>query len=164
MRFHANAMVLGATYNFLLTFEAAFPVLNGYSLQMYVSWAGQDSSNNDYQRRSSGSWFQLWTQEFSASNRDLANEGSQQLYRQRRDEALSDEQQLNSVELIQNYIVTAMQRGASFRTPHKEGGTNIYWKNGRYVRSDYGEIFQANKILKMRVNSSRCFDNFATGM
>jgi hypothetical protein len=139
LRFQANATVLGATYQFRLTFEEAFLDLNGYSLQMDVTWTVQGSGNNDYQRSSSESWFQFWTQEFSASNRNLAGRGSQQLYWQRREEALSEQQQLNSIESIQSAIVAALQWGASFRTSHKEGGTNIQWRNGVYKRSDYGD-------------------------
>jgi hypothetical protein len=139
LRFLGNATVLGANYKFQLTFEDAFPTLNSYSLQMDVSWGGHDFAYNEYQRKSSESWFRLWTQEFSSTNRDLAVGGSLQLYRQRCDEAYKAEQELKSVDSIQGVIVDAMKRGASFRTSHKEGGTNIYWKNGRYVRSDYGD-------------------------
>lgn len=139
LRFLGNATVLGATYKFLLTFVDAFPTSNSYSLQMDVSWKEQDSAYNEYQRKSSESWFRLWTQEFSAANHDLTTGGSPQLYRMRCDEAFSNEQQLKSVEAIQYAIIDEMKRGASFRTSHKEGGTNIYWKNGRYVRSDYGD-------------------------
>ncbi|MEI9863519.1 MAG: hypothetical protein WDN00_02985 [Limisphaerales bacterium] len=32
-----------------------------------------------------------------------------------------------------------MKQGASFATAHKEGGTNIRWLNGIFVRADYGE-------------------------
>ncbi len=32
-----------------------------------------------------------------------------------------------------------MKRGARFTTSHKEGGANICWANGRFVRSDYGD-------------------------
>ncbi len=139
LRFLGNATVLGANYRFMLTFEDAFPALNSYSLQMDVSWTGQDSAYAEYHRKSSESWFRLWTQEFSATNRELVTGGSPQLYHKRCDEALNEEQQLKSVDAIQHAIVDGMKRGASFRSSHKEGGTNIYWKNGRYVRSDYGD-------------------------
>ncbi len=49
------------------------------------------------------------------------------------------EQHLDSIVPIQLAIIAAMKRGASFRNSHKEGGTNIYWKSDRFVRSDYGD-------------------------
>lgn len=135
----AKATVVGADYDFLLRFEAALLEYNCYSLRMNVSWAAEASSNDDYYRRTSGSWFAFWTGDFMAANAPLANEGSAQLYRQLCDETLNSEQQLDSVPAIQQVILAAVKRGAAFRTSHKEGGTNIYWKSGRYVRSDYGD-------------------------
>ena len=40
---------------------------------------------------------------------------------------------------IQQEILTALRAGAEFRTAHKEGGTIIRWRDGRYVREDYGD-------------------------
>ena len=135
----ATANVVGADYDFLLRFEAALLEHNCYSLRMDVSWAAKASSNDDYYRQTSGSWFARWTGDFMAANAPLANEGSAQLYRQLCDETFNFEQQLDSVPAIQQTILAAVKRGAAFQTSHKEGGTNIYWKNGRYVRSDYGD-------------------------
>lgn len=57
----------------------------------------------------------------------------------RPEEALSAEQHLDSIPRIQIAILDSMKQGASFCVCHKEGGTNIYWRNGGFVRSDYGE-------------------------
>lgn len=40
---------------------------------------------------------------------------------------------------IQREILSALHGGAEFRTAHKEGGTTISWRHGRYVREDYGD-------------------------
>jgi hypothetical protein len=135
----AKATVVGAAYEFWLRFDAALPTCNGYSLTMDVSWADQASCNADYYRKTSASWFEFWTRDFLAASPPLAGEGSVQRYRQMCEEAFSAEQDLDSIAAVQGAIITAMKRGASFRTSHKEGGTNIYWKSNRFVRSDYGD-------------------------
>ncbi len=135
----ATAIVVGADYDFLLRFEAALLEKNCYSLRMDVSWAAQASNNDAYYRQTSGSWFARWTGDFMAANAPLANESSAQHYRQLCDETFNFEQELDSVPAIQQTILAAVKRGATFRTSHKEGDTKIYWKNGRYVRSDYGD-------------------------
>ncbi len=61
------------------------------------------------------------------------------LYDLRRDAALQKESQLQSISSIRTAIVAAMKQGATFSTCHKEGGTTLSWRWGRYVRSDYGD-------------------------
>ena len=46
---------------------------------------------------------------------------------------------LDSVAAVQRAIVEGMQRGGSFGTSHKEGGTSIFWRDGKFIRSDYGD-------------------------
>ncbi len=128
-----------ADYDFLLRFEAAEPTCNYYSFHMHVSWADQAPSNSDYYRKTSGSWFALWMRDFIAADHPRDSECFSQLYRQLCEEALNDDQQLDSIAAIQLAIIPALQSGASFCTSHKEGGTNIYWKSGRFMRSDYGD-------------------------
>ena len=40
---------------------------------------------------------------------------------------------------IQRQILDALRAGASFSTCHKEGGTNLVFENGRFVRIDFGD-------------------------
>lgn len=40
---------------------------------------------------------------------------------------------------IQREILAALRSGAEFRTAHKEGGTIIRWRKGRFLREDYGD-------------------------
>jgi hypothetical protein len=135
----ARATLVGAEYEFWLYFEAALEGCNCYLLTMDVSWSEQASSNSDYYCKTSGSWFDLWTQEFMAAGPPRAGDGSSQRYQQFCQDALNAERQLDSVAAIQQAIIAAMKRGATFGTAHKEGGTNIYWKGDRFIRSDYGD-------------------------
>ncbi len=136
----AKATLVGAEYNFCLCFEAALQACNFYTLKMDVSWAEQSSSNSDYYSKTSGSWFELWTRDFRAANPPFAGEDSSQQYHQLCENAMNAEQQLDSIAAIQIAIIAALKCGLSFRTSHKEGGTNIYWKNDRFVCSDYGDF------------------------
>lgn len=137
LRAHAN--VVGADYDFLLRFDTALPGCYCYSLLMVVSWGEVGLDYADYYRKTSGSWFELWTSEFEEAAPPAADEGFSQLYQQLCEEALASERQLDSVAAIQQAIIAAMKSGARFATSHKEGGTNIYWNKGRFVRSDYGD-------------------------
>lgn len=69
----------------------------------------------------------------------LPGEGSEELYRRLSDAALTAEAHLDSVAAIQQAILTGLKQGGRYSTSHKEGGTNITWRNGQFVRSDYGE-------------------------
>jgi hypothetical protein len=135
----AKANVVGADYDLLLRFEAALPSYNCYLFRLDVSCGDNASSHEDYYRKTSASWFKLWTSEFKVANPPAAGEGSSQRYHQLSEEALKSEQQFDSIVAIQQAIIVSIKRGARFGTAHKEGGTNIYWKNSRFVRSDYGD-------------------------
>jgi len=134
-----KAVVVGADYKFGLCFDAALQSRNCYSLTMDVSWAEQAAQNSDYYRKTSGSWFELWTRDFQAAAPPLVGDSMSPRYYQLCEEAMAAEQELDSIAAIQLAIIAAMKRGATFRTSHKEGGTNIYWKSNCFVRSDYGD-------------------------
>lgn len=61
----------------------------------------------------------------------------------------------DAVAAVQRAILDGLRRGATFGTSHKEGGTNIYWRNGRFIRNDYGdypgvrEFTDEGEFLKM---------------
>jgi hypothetical protein len=61
----------------------------------------------------------------------------------------------DAVEAVQRAVLDGLRRGATFGTSHKEGGTNIYWRNGRFIRDDYGdypgvtEFIDEGEFLKM---------------
>ncbi len=135
----ARANVIGTRYFFELRFEAALFFRNCYSLRVEASWAEQPLKNHDYCRKTFDSWFKLWTRDLMAANPPQPDAGSAERYRKLCDATLQAEAHLDSVAAIQQTIVAEMKHGGSFGTSHKEGGTNIYWRSGRFIRSDYGE-------------------------
>ncbi len=46
---------------------------------------------------------------------------------------------VESIAALQQAIIAMFKSGAYYRTSHKEGGTNIYWRGHCFVRSDFGE-------------------------
>ncbi len=135
----ASAHVSGARYDFDLRFLAALKSENRFSLRTEVSWAGSDPTHNDYFRQSSDSWFQLWTRGLIGCNPPLAEENVAEFYWQQCETTLQVQRQLNCIAAIQRAILEGMRRGDSFGTSHKEGGTKIYWRNGKFIRTDYGD-------------------------
>lgn len=139
LTFRGQASVVGVPYTFLLVFEAALPSTRCYSLQMDVSWAKMSATHHDYYRRTSASWFDLWTRQLSAAERPRVDENLQEHYRAACDLALAANARLATVEAIQHEIAQAMHAGAQFSTAHKEGGSRIRWSGDRYICADYGE-------------------------
>lgn len=155
LRLLARGNVSGARYNFELRFEAALFFRNCYSFRVEVSWAEQPANTHDYFRKTADSWFGLWTRDLMAANPPKADAGSAGRYRKLAEAALGAESHLDSVPAIQREIITGMKRGGSYGNSHKEGGTNICWKDGKFVRSDYGdypdlkEFTDESEFLKM---------------
>jgi hypothetical protein len=137
--YRAKVKITGARYEFLLAFVAALPETNCYSLRVDASWADMPATHHDYFSTESGSWFNLWTRDFMRASPTPASEGSPARYQKLREAAVQAEAHLTSVATVQQAIVTAMKGGASFATAHKEGGTNICWREGKFIRADYGE-------------------------
>jgi hypothetical protein len=135
----AKANVNGARYIFELRFEAALVLQNFYSLCVAASWAEQPANSHDYFRKTSDSWFHLWTRDLMAASPPEPDAGSPERYRELAEAALQAETHLDSIAAIQQAIVTELKRGGSFATSHKEGGTNIFWRNGKFTRTDYGD-------------------------
>lgn len=137
--YSTQAKINGAQYQFKLGYEAALPETNGYSLRVEESWSAMPANSHDYFRKSADGWIQFWTRNFKLGEPVAAGEGSAEQYAKIRDEALEAEARLESVPVIQQTIVAAMKRGATFSTAHKEGGTILKWVDGQFIRSDYGE-------------------------
>lgn len=135
----ARGNVNGARYNFELRFEAALFFRNCYSLRVEVSWADQPANSHDYFRKTSDSWFSLWTRDLMAANPPKADAGSPERYRKLAEAALAAETHLDSVAAIQQAIIAGVKDGGSYSTSHKEGGTNIFWRNDKFIRSDFGD-------------------------
>lgn len=135
----AKAALVGAKYCFELRFEAALPLKNCYSLRVEASWGGQAATNHDYYRKTSVSWFELWTRDFQPANPPREDAGSSGRYQKSCEAALKAEQHLDTIPAIQQAILDAMKRGATYSTSHKEGGSNICWRSGCFAKTDYGE-------------------------
>lgn len=139
LRLRAKATVIGALYQFELRFEAALASTNRYSLRVETSWADQEATNHDYYRKTSDSRFAMWTRDLMAATPPETDAGSPERYRKLADDALKAEAHLDTVAAIQQAVIAELKRGGSFGTSHKEGGTNIYWRIDRFMRSDYGD-------------------------
>jgi len=135
----AKGNVNGARYFFELRFEAALLFKNCYSLRVETSWAEHATTHHDYYRKTSDSWFSLWTRDLMAANPPDAEDGSPERYRKLAEAALNAEAHLDSVATIQQAIIVGMKDGGSYGISHKEGGTSIFWRSGKFIRSDYGD-------------------------
>lgn len=155
LRMLAQGNVNGASYCFELQFEAALFFRNSYSLRVEASWAGQPAKSHDYFRKTSDSWFSLWTRDLMAANPPKTDAGSAGSYQKLVEAALVAEAHLDSIAAIQQAIVVGVKDGGSYSTSHKEGGTNIFWRGGKFIRSDYGdypdhkEFTDESEFLKM---------------
>ena len=135
----AKSTLVGAVYEFQVVFEAALTAYNCYRFTMDATWVDPTSSNFEYYCKTSTSWFDLWTRELTPAEPSSSSEDSVQRYQLLCEDVLNADQHLDSVASVQAAIIESMKRGASFRTSHKEGGTNLAWKGGRFVRTDYGD-------------------------
>lgn len=139
LRMNATADVIGARYDFEVRFLAALKSKYHYSLRIVASWADSSPTHHDYFRKSSDGWFQMWTSKLVAASPPDSSKNLVERYQTESVAALAAQQELNSVEAVQHAIVEGMKRGGRYADSHKEGGTNIYWRVDRYVRSDYGD-------------------------
>ncbi|MEQ1853269.1 MAG: hypothetical protein ABMA01_16950 [Chthoniobacteraceae bacterium] len=154
LRMNATADVNGARYDFTMQFVASLKHENHFVLHIVASW-GDSEIHRDYFRKSSDGWFAMWTRDLMRASPPTMSENLAEHYQKHCDAALNAERHLDSVEAVQRAIVEGVKRGGSFGDSHKEGGTNIYWRDGKFVRSDYGDYpdFHAYKdeaeFLKM---------------
>lgn len=138
--YSTGAKINGATYQFELCFEAAWPQTNAYSLRVDAAWSEMPAQHHDYYRKSTDSWVKFWVRDFKEGDSMAAGAGSAERYAKIRNEAMEAESQLNSVTAIQQAIVAGMKRGETFSTAHKEGGTIFKWAGMQFIRSDYGDF------------------------
>lgn len=135
----AHAGLVGAAYAFELSFEAALPRRNCYSLRVQTSWDEQPRTNNDYYRKTSESWFRFWTRGFTGAQPPAEDAGPPALYQQLCSEALQAAGNPGTIPGLRQTIIAAMKHGACFATSHKEGDTRLSWRDGTFVRTDSGE-------------------------
>ena len=131
------ASVNGATCPITLRFVVATPGSNAYRLRLTISWAGLPAEHKAYHQRTAGSWFDLWTRDLKPG--PPAEPESSDAYERLAADALAEDAETSSVEAVQRHVLQALRDGATFSTAHKEGGSVISWRGGRFVRQDYGE-------------------------
>ena len=135
---NAAANINGARYHFELRFISAAKPANHYTLRVAATWPHGDPAHQDYFRKSSDGWYQNWTWSLRAAT-PPKTKGDPSLYRGHCQAALQAEEAFDSSAAVQRAIVDGVRRGGTFGNCHKEGGTNIFWQNGKFVRSDYGD-------------------------
>lgn len=135
----ATAHVNGAQYDLELRFIAALKSSYYFSLNIIASWADSASMYHDYFRKTSDSWYKLWTRDLVAATPPDMRDNLVERYQNECKTTLHAEQHLGSVNAVQRAIVDGMKQGGKFGTSHKEGGTDIYWRDHHFVRSDYGD-------------------------
>jgi hypothetical protein len=129
----------GIDYEITLQFEAALPDRNFYSLHVATSWDGCPETQHDYYRKSAAGWFSFWTRNFTGAMPPAADAGSAAQYQKLCEAAPQAEVHLDTIPALQQAIVGAMKQGACFTTSDKEGETNIFWNDGRFVRVRSGD-------------------------
>jgi hypothetical protein len=134
-----KAMIVGSPYDFEFRFEASMFLVNCYSLRVETSWANAAATNHDYCRKTAAGWFSHWTRDFTPCNPLSPDEGSSVRYEKICAASLNAEAHLDTVPVIQQTILAEMKRGMSFAMSHKEGGSSIYWRNGTFAKTDYGD-------------------------
>lgn len=139
LEYLAETKAGGLPCRFRLVYEAGTPALNQYTWHMEMSWAHLKADLHDYYRKSAGSWFDLWSQDFAAATASTPVEGDKRLYQERVAQALEAESHLEEAAAIQQEILKAMREGATFSTAHKEGGTRISHAGGTFFMRDFGE-------------------------
>ncbi|MBK9387572.1 MAG: hypothetical protein IPN34_22385 [Planctomycetes bacterium] len=139
LAWQAEAHVVGAVYRCELRFVTAFRDAHHFELRIDASWAGRSEASDEYYRKTSRSWIELWTRELVPAAAPSAGSGSPERTRALAAESRQAEAALDSIAAVQRAIVAGMQRGGRYSNSHKEGGTNIVWRDGKYVREDYGD-------------------------
>lgn len=91
--------------------------------------------------RQAAGWFGAYTNHlgFQEDTEPPPRGSDRAAYRALAASALAAFGQPDTVAAIQAKIASAMADGATFSTAHKEGGTRIFFVNGKYRRADYGE-------------------------
>ncbi len=129
----------GVRFRLRVRFESASSRRNRYSLRAEARWNAISEEARTYCRQVSHHWIDLWIDGLKPLPSRQPAEAPSSHYRQRCDSALAAEAELGSVSAVQAAILAGMRHGATLETAHHEGGTEVRWLNGRFIRRDYGE-------------------------
>lgn len=139
LTYRANGNVNGARHEFEFQFFAVSHGKYFYRFISDASWQHQAATHHDYFQKVSDSWFQSWTRNLQPISKVPAHNEPTAAYQDACDQAQKFEFNLDTVEAIQQEVIARLKRGARFATSHKEGGTNITHRLGKFVRDDYGD-------------------------
>lgn len=139
LAWRGEAVVNAARWAFRLRVDAALAAQHRFTLLAEVSWAHLASEHHDYERRSSTGWFASWTRELAAIGAPVSGRGAEERYAALCRDADEAEARLGSIAAVQRAILDGLTRGGRYSTSHKEGGTTIAWRAGRFVREDHGD-------------------------
>ena len=139
LTFTAIAKTSGAPFRLTLRFEAAHGETNRYSLRFDTVDASIPPAALETQRKALDGWLDLWTRHFTSDPSRALPPESPGRYQELADQARRAHERLAGVTLLQREILDGLRRGLTFSTAHKEGGTTIRHRDGKFVRADYGE-------------------------
>lgn len=129
----------GVPYRVTLSLEAALFFTNCYRLAFEAHEQHLSAVRVKGPGKSLDGWVDLWTREFKSADAPDPGEGSDTRAAGLAQRTLAAEAHLATVADVQREILGALRQGATYSTAHKEGGTNIRYVDGHFVRSDYGE-------------------------
>lgn len=131
-------------YRVALTFEAAFPDRNLYSLRLAAEtpagWTTPERQHED-----AGRAFRHWLRDAQTTAAPAWSAALADAYAGRVRAAVEQEEQARAphdpgpVAELQRAILQALAAGRHFATAHKEGGTVIRQSGDRFVSQEYGE-------------------------
>jgi len=136
---HAQSRINGAPYRLLLKLEAVLADVNCYSLLIEIDWKTLPASTHEYHRKSAPGWLDVWLRNYSPENPAPVHGSFAERYDALVRQALAAEAAFVDVLALQRAILDGLRRGGTYATAHKEGGTRIFFQNGRFVRADHGD-------------------------
>jgi hypothetical protein len=139
LSFRAASKCNGIPFRVLLRLEAALIRTNCYLLQFEAGSKDLSEEQANGRGKELDGWVDLWTRDFKPKPAPEPGEGSAERTLKLTEQALAAEAHLTTVAAVQQEILTALRRGATYSTAHKEGGTNIRYQSDCFVSADYGE-------------------------
>lgn len=153
MRYSGETYAGGARFELSLVFEQAAAAGNAYSLSLEARWE-PTAAQDDPVRRSAQGWMDLWTSPWALTEgstsihpmaddphavQDRADAADAARYRHLAEAAVAEDRALDTAESVQQAVLAALREGHSYRRSDKETSTDLFWRNGQYVRDDQGD-------------------------
>lgn len=146
LTFRASTKLSGVACRVLLRLEAALLFTNCYLLQFEAAEKDLSPVRPPGKGKYLDGWLDVWCRDFKRATAPEPGEGSARRAQKLAEQSLAAEAHLADVPTVQQEILDAVRNGATFSTAHKEGGTNIAFQRGRFVRADYGESNQMEEF------------------